>query len=138
MSLKNKLLFVIICFGFHVSTWSCSEYPELNAYRNTNFDADFLNYKVLSKFIYDKQEYNGSMNKEDYKFEQNIEQWYRYCDSKTVSKKDIYNALYVKLDSNALKANSFYQYIQTRKEANQYLSYLLKINFCFGSCLENL
>jgi hypothetical protein len=123
--LKNSLL--IIASLSAISGFSCSDYPSNDAFRSTNFDANFLNYQVLSKFIYDLQIYNGGFQKENYRFDQNIEQWYNYCNKK-VSKKDIYNTLYHHLDSNALKSNSFHIYLQKNKEASQYLSYLIGTN----------
>ncbi|MFM7021858.1 MAG: hypothetical protein ACKOXB_02690 [Flavobacteriales bacterium] len=107
---------------------ACSFYPCDNEFRINNFDINFLNIKELNAFGLQSDYLNGNYADENYDWRQNIDQWFKYCNSTQIKKEDIYNALYKKTDFS-IDNNPFIKYIyKHKKEAYTYLNNLLSLD----------
>src|ERR1035437_954360 len=123
-----KIIVSSIFLFIGINSFSCGYYPYDNEFRTTSFDANFINFNELNAFSFHSEYLNGDISLEKYNWEQNIDQWYKYCNSKSVLKADIFSALYKKSAFDSQK-NSFIEFIKNnKKDAFLYLKELLNLD----------
>ena len=124
----NSLLVILLIV---TNSFSCGYYPMLEEYRISNFDSNLLNFSNLNAFCFTKEYLNEGYNSgESYNFDQNINQWYVYCNHE-VSKNVIRKALF---ELDTIAENSVLNILKKNKknEAHLYLTKLLRNGFAFA------